>query len=346
MDLSLLRAWIPALAILLGSLLAGYLARHFVLRRVARLTAHTKTDLDDLVLRATRGHIPFWFVLIGLALAAESSPITDALTEDVHKYAWALFFLSLSLVVANLLTAFVERATKRAGVTFVSASLTRNVLRGIVLVIGGLLILERLGQPIGSLLATLGIGSLAVALALQPTLSNLFAGMHITLAKPLRIGDFIELENGVQGFVVDVGWRATKLREPTNNLVIVPNARLVEMVAKNYALPESDQTVLLQIGVSYASDLEQVEAVTKSAASEVLGSLPEAASDFEPIVRFHTFGDSAIGLALVFRVKHFAERGAVLSALVKRIKARYDEAGIEIPFPQRVMRITREPSHD
>src|SRR6185503_8631154 len=110
--------------------------------------------------------------------------------------------------------------------------LMRNVLRGLILIVGGLMVLSNLGVRIEPLLTALGVGSLAVALALQPTLSNLFAGLHITLAKLFRIGDFIELENGQQGFVWDIGWRATKLRDPSNNLVVVPNARLVEMVAK------------------------------------------------------------------------------------------------------------------
>src|SRR6185503_15507020 len=116
------------------------------------------------------------------------------------------------------------------GAAFVSASLTRNVLRGVILVVGALLVLDNLGIEIKPLLTALGVGSLAVALALQPTLSNLFAGLHITLSKTIRIGDFIELENGTQGFVTDIGWLATKLREGANNQVIVPNARLVEMI--------------------------------------------------------------------------------------------------------------------
>jgi small-conductance mechanosensitive channel len=340
MDLSSLEGWLVPAGILLASLVVGLVVRSRVAHRLSRLSRRTRTDLDDLIFAAVQRHLPLWFVLGGLALAAHYAPLTPlsaALRQDVRHGVTALFFVSLSFVAANLITGLVTRATERAGASFVSASLTRNVLRGLILIVGGLLVLDNLGIEIKPLLTALGVGSLAVALALQPTLSNLFAGLHITLAKPLRIGDFVELENGVQGFVVDIGWRSTTLREPFNNLVIVPNSRLVEMISKNYSLPEPDQTVLVQVGVSYSSDLERVEAVTRAVAREVVGSLPEASPNFEPLVRYHTFADSAINFAVVLRVRTFADRGVVIHELVKRLKARYEREGIEIPFPQRVV---------
>jgi small-conductance mechanosensitive channel len=249
--------------------------------------------------------------------------------------------LSLSFVAANLATSLVERTTSRAGAAFVSASLTRNVLRGLILVVGGLLVLDNLGVEIKPLLTALGVGSLAVALALQPTLSNLFAGLHITLAKPMRIGDFVELENGIQGFIVDIGWRATKLREGANNLVIVPNARLVEMISKNYSLPEPEQNVTVTVGVSYASDLPRVEAVALEVARETQDSVPEAVKGWSPAVRFHTFAASSIDFNVVLRVRALPDRALLAHEFIKRLKARFEREGIEIPFPQRVVHQAR-----
>jgi small-conductance mechanosensitive channel len=335
-----LRPWLQPALVLTVAVVLGLFFRSYFVRKMAQLSQRTQTDLDDLLVAAVGRHIPLWFVLGGVVLAVRGSPLDPIHHSKVDRVAAALLMLSLSFVAANLVTGLVERATARAGAAFVSASLTRNVLRGVILVVGGLLVLDNLGIEIKPLLTALGVGSLAVALALQPTLSNLFAGLHITLAKPLRIGDFIELENGIQGFVVDIGWRATQLREPLNNLVIVPNARLVEMIAKNYAMPESQQTVLLQIGVGYGSDLEKVEAITREVATEVVRSVPEAEPDWPPLVRFHTFGDSSVNFALVFRVKQFVDRGVVIHELVKRLKTRYDHEGIQIPFPQRVVQLT------
>lgn len=336
-DWTFLLDWIVPAAVLVVALGLGYLAKYVIVRKITQLSARTSTDLDDLIVGAIQRHIPFWFLVGGSVVAARLAPISLEHESFARHVAKALFVLSLSFVAANLLTGLVERATKKAGATFVSASLTRNVLRGAILVVGGMMVLAQLGVQIQPLLTALGVGSLAVALALQPTLSNLFAGLHITIAKPLRIGDFIELESGVQGFVVDIGWRATKLRQGANNLVIVPNARLVEMVAKNYSLPEPEQTVALTVGVSYASDLEHVERTALSVARELRDATPEAVKGFEPLVRFHTFGASSIDLDVVLRVANFPDRGLLLSELIKRLKARFDAEKIEIPFPQQVV---------
>jgi small-conductance mechanosensitive channel len=216
-------------------------------------------------------------------------------------------------------------------------SLAGNVVRIGVFSIGALLALSNLGISITPLLTALGIGSLAVALALQPTLSNLFAGVHLTLARPIAVGDFIELENGRSGTVDDIGWRATRIRELPNNIIVVPNARVADMVVTNYALPEPEQAALVQVGVSYASDLGMVEEVTVEVAREVLRDVSGGVPEFEPFIRYNRFGESSIDFTVILRVRQFTDRYLVVHEFIKRLKSRYDEAGIEIPFPQRVL---------
>ena len=203
--------------------------------------------------------------------------------------------------------------------------------------LGALIVLSNLGIAITPLLTALGVGSLAVALALQPTLSNLFAGFQIALARQIRVGDFVELETGQQGYVTDIGWRSTQIRELPSNLVIVPNARIAEIIVRNYALPENEQSALVQVGVSYSSDLDRVEAVTIEVAREVQRTVSGALSEFEPFIRYHTFGDSAIGFSVILRVREFTDRYLVTHEFVKRLHRRYAAEGIEIPFPQRVV---------
>jgi len=337
-----LRAWLQPAIVLTAAVLLGFLSKSFFVHRMAQLSQRTKTDLDDLLVESIKRHIPFWFVLGGLVLAVRGSPLDPKHHEAVDQVAKVLLILSLSFVAANFLTGITERATARAGTTFISTSLTRNVLRGVILIVGGLMVLKSMGVAIEPLLTALGVGSLAVALALQPTLSNLFAGLHITLSKTVRIGDFIELENGIQGFVIDIGWRATRLREGANNQVIVPNARLVEMISRNFSLPEAPQTVTVPVGVSYAADLERVEAVTLEVARELQESSSVAVRGFQPAVRFQAFGSSAVELVTVLRVAQLPDKGALVHEFVKRLKARYDREGIEIPFPQQVVHQARE----
>jgi small-conductance mechanosensitive channel len=336
MSLEDLKLWIEPAAVLAMAVGLGYLFRNFFVQRMTLLSQRTKTTIDDLLVDSCRRHIPFWFLLGGLAIATRRAPLQPELIATLDLVFSDALILSLSLVASNLVTGWIESGTAKATGTLASSSLLRNVVRGSIVTVGLLAVVHR-HYPITPILGALGIGSLAVALALQPTLSNLFAGLYVTLAKPLRIGDFVELESGAQGYIVDIGWRATKLRQGVNNLVIVPNARLVEMILKNFSLPELEQTVTVTLGVAYDSDLARVEAVTLEVAREAQASSPAAVKGFEPQVLFHTFGPSSIDFNVVLRVAALPDRGALVHEFVKRLKARFEREGIEIPFPQQVV---------
>lgn len=337
MSEKILESWLLPVGLLAAAGFLGYLVQLFVVQKLVRFSSRTATDLDDLVLASVKRHVPLWFLLGGIALGARAAPIGEEYVQLVSRLAAAVFFLSLSFVAAGLIGGLVERTAPGPAGTFAATSLARNVLRGAVLVMGMLLVLVNLGIEITPLLTALGVGSLAVALALQPTLSNLFAGLHITLAKPVRVGDFVELEGGTQGFVTDIGWRATQVRELSNNMIIVPNGRLAEMIVKNFSLPEPEQSVVIQVGVSYGSNLAHVQRVTCEVARETLAGTQGSVESFEPFIRFHTFGDSAIGFSVILRVKEFTDRYLVTHEFLMRLKDRYDRERIEIPFPQRVL---------
>ncbi len=329
--------WTTPFLVLAGSVLLGYLSRALVLRWLSHLFRRTRSEIDDLLLAALRPHIPFWFLLGGLGLAARLAPIQPRMADLVQKVCAAGFALSLSLAVAAFGSGLLGHFSRRASVTVAGTSLSQNILRGVILSLGGLLVLSNLGISITPLLTALGVGSLAVALALQPTLSNLFAGVQISLSKPIRVGDFVELESGPKGHVEDIGWRYTRIRALSNNVVIVPNGRVSEMVLTNHSLPEPEQSAPVQVGVSYGSDLEKVERVTCEVAREVLREVEGGIPQFEPFIRYHTFGESSINFTVILRVKSFPELSLVVHEFVKRLKARYDAEGIEIPFPQRVV---------
>jgi len=329
--------WLLALGILAGSALLGYVLRALFLRRVAALLARTSTDIDDMILESTRRHVPLWFVLGGLVVAVHVAPVEPHIADIAMRTAGVLFVVSLSLAAARFGTALLTRQAAKSGAGVTVTSLSLNIVRWSILLLGGLLALANLGISITPLLTALGVGSLAVALALQPTLANLFAGIHISVARPVRVGDFVRLESGPQGYVQDIGWRATRIRELPNNIIIVPNSRLSEMIVTNYAMPETEQAALVAVAVAYGSDLQKVERVTCEVAREVLATVPGGVPGFEPFIRFNNFGDSAIGFSVILRVAEFTDRYLVTHEFIKRLKARYDREGIEIPFPQRVI---------
>jgi small-conductance mechanosensitive channel len=331
------RQWLLPIGVVLLSVGLGFLLRAVIVRRLAVLFSRTATDLDDLVLVATRRHLPFWVFLLGLAIASRIAPLPGKGVQIIDRFCMVGLVISLSFAIADLLIGIVGRRTKQVGATVATTTLVQNVIRVSTIALAGLLVLTNLGVSITPLLTALGVGSLAVALALQPTLSNLFAGLHIALARPIRVGDFVGLESGSKGYVVDIGWRAVRIRELPNNIIVVPNSRVAEMILTNYAMPEPNQSVLVQVGVAYGSDLRRVEQVTCEAARDVLREVQGGDPEFTPFIRYHTFGDSSINFSVILRVKEFVDGYLVTHEFIKLLKSRFDQEGIEIPFPQRVL---------
>jgi small-conductance mechanosensitive channel len=335
--------WAVAVGLAVGVWMLGWLIRRFALNGFARLLRKTPTDLDEMLLAAIRPHLPVWFLFLGVAVAARYGNPGAGIVALTDKGMVAAFLFSGALALSSFLTRVVERRARQWPGALPATTLTQNAVRIVVIGLGALVVLGNLGIAIAPVLTALGVGSLAVALALQPTLSNLFAGLHITLARQIRVGDFVELETGQQGYIVDVGWRSTQIRELSNNLIIVPNARIAEIIVKNYALPETEQAALVQVGVAYGSDLETVERVTTETAREVQRTVAGAEAGFEPFIRFHTFGDSSIDLTVILRVREFVDRYLVVHEFVKRLHQNFAASGIEIPFPQRVVHMRTEP---
>lgn len=330
-----LARWLLALAVLLLGLGAGWLVRLWLLGRLRTLAARTATDVDDLLLEASRGLWAPGILMLSAILALRLAPLSPDLRSALMRLALS-GFLALAVVLVARFAAAALAGRRSPGVPG-RPTLLQTAARIAIFAAGSLLVLDNLGVEITSLVTALGVGSLAVGLALQPTLSNFFAGLHLSMAQPIRVGDFVELEDGTQGHVADIGWRATKLRQLANNLVIVPNSRLAEMRVINYSLPDSPQAVLVSVGVAYGSDLERVERVTVEVACEVQRELPEADPAHQPFLRYGAFGESAIEFNVILRAAAFTDRWPLIHEFVRRLDRRYRAEGIEIPFPQRVL---------
>ena len=211
----------------------------------------------------------------------------------------------------------------------------RRIILLVVYVLGLLVVLAFLNIDITPLIAGLGIGGLAVALALQPTLTNFFAGTQIMSDQVARVGDYIELENGTRGYVVDIGWRSTRVRTPFNNIVIIPNARLAESIITNYYGPTMEMGVMVSCGISYDSDLAQVEQVVVDVARGVVNDLDEAVKTFEPWFGYSDFGDSNINFWVWVQANDRLGTFRMTTELIKRLHARLNKEGITINYPVR-----------
>lgn len=320
-----------------GAWLAGRLLALVLAARLPSWRTGGPTQWPTALAQALSTHLPFWALLVGLWLASGYWP----LTPEGRLFAWRALFAvgatSATLAIARLVSLLVDAYGATVAPALPITSLTRNLAWALVVVIGGLMILNGLGLSITPMLTALGVGGLAVALALQEPLSNFFAGFFISLAGQIRVGDYVTLDSGQQGYVTDFSWRSTRIRMLANNLVVVPNSRLAQSVVVNHHLPTSDLAVLVEVGVDYASDLAHVERVVVETGSEVMRGVEGGVPDFTPFVRFHTFGESSVDFTVILRAQEFTGQYLVKHEFVKRLHARFRAEGIVIPFPIRTI---------
>ncbi len=315
--------------------------RRIGLRALTRLTRTTEGKLDDLALPAFRFPSLLWCLVLGVYIGLTAGPaIPPRIEQLVNDALVIVLILSVTIAVGRFLAASLASYADRLGLEVAVTGLTTALVKGVVYLCGALVLLNTLGISITPILTTLGVGGLAVALALQGSLANLFAGIHILVEKPIHVGDYIKLESGQEGYVVDIGWRTTRIRVLANNMVVVPNAKLAESIVTNYHLPEKRMSVLIPISVSYESDPTRIEAILVEEAIFAIGHVPGLLAEPAAFVRFIPgFGESSLDFTLIVQVNEFVDQYLVQHELRKRIFARFQKEGIEIPFPQRVVHL-------
>jgi small-conductance mechanosensitive channel len=329
-------------SVFLITVIAGWILRKIIFIRLAIWSQHTKTQLDDIIISALKGPMIIWFVMLGLYLGLEVSALPEKFVGIIHKVLLALGIFSVTFVLANIVANLIKTYSAKVEHALPVTSLTQHISRIIIFCIGILVILNSFGISITPILAALGVGGLAVALALQDTLSNLFAGFYVTVARQIKVGDYIKLESGEEGYVTDITWRTTTIKMLPNNMVLVPNEKLIKAIIVNYHLPDKEMAVLVDLGVHYNSNLKKVEQVTCEVAREVIREVPGGVPTFEPFIRYHTFGDSSINFTVILRTKEFTDQYLIKHEFIKRLHERYAKEGIVIPYPIRAINYEQE----
>src|SRR5437870_3806273 len=244
----------------------------------------------------------------------------------VANLALGLYLIAqLSLTLLDRLTARSE-AGQRVGTQVMAMA------RVTLAVVFGALLLDNLGVHLTALVTTLGIGSLAVALALQDTLGNFFAGLYLKADRPVRLGDYVRVDTGDEGTVMHIGWRSTRLQTLANNTVVLPNERLSKAVVTNYNLPDPEASVDVRVTVAYDTDLERVERLMLEAARRAGSDHAGLLDDPPPTVRLIPgFGLKGLELTLSVRVREFLDRPAVEDALRRHMLALFRTDAITMP---------------
>ncbi|MEW6333926.1 MAG: mechanosensitive ion channel family protein [Thermodesulfobacteriota bacterium] len=323
-------------------LLLGYGLRKYLLSRLARRVRETGSRTGGTVLAAVRTPFIVLWIMLAIYLSLGLSDLPRAFFDKAHRILSILATVAVAMVTANVLCGFVRIRAERIESVLPVTSLTENIIRIVVYGVGGMIILHGLGISITPILATLGVGGLAVALALKDTLSNFFAGFQIIANGQIRVGDYLKLDSGDEGHVSDISWRTTLIKTIQGNFVLIPNSKLTELIVTNFSLQEKDLSVKVDLGVHYGSDLEKVERVACEVAAEVMRELPGAAADFTPFIRYHTFADSSINFSVILRAREFADQFVLRHEFIKRIHRRFEMEGIVIPYPIRALNYEQE----
>ena len=342
-----------AVAVVLISMAVAAVVHFGVFRLVVYLSNQTPTELDGILIRAARWPINVGIVVLGIYL---SLTITLDLPDGVQKFIDLVGRGSAALLIVVLFGRLVARGMdwaiseqeKKARRTVDTRLLLmlRRILVVMIYGLGLLLVINTLGIPISPLVAGLGLGGVAVALAIQPTLSNLFAGTYVMTEGVVSPGDYIEMEGGVAGYVLEVGWRSTRLRTWSNTLVVVPNARFAETIITNYYEPTPPVNVYLTCGVSYDSDLARVEAVSMDVMNQVLDNSPHGVQEYGAYFGFENFGESNVDFWLFVQAKDRLASFELRSELINSLHHRFDEEGIVINYPVRTLQLPDGASPD
>jgi small-conductance mechanosensitive channel len=328
---------LPLSAVAIG-FFTGLIIEKFIVRRIKQMALKTKGEIDDVIVGSIHGAIIFWFTAAGIYIAILNLPVGPVLISHLIKVLSVIIISSFVIVAARMSVDLIRIYTGKMSDVLPSASIFMNLTRLLVYGLGILIILQTLGISITPILTALGVGGLAVALALQPTLSNLFAGLQILISKQLKPGDYVKLDTGEEGYVVDITWRNTTIRALPNNMIVVPNSKLASTtIITNYYLPVQEMAVLVEVGVGYDSDLQKVERTTIEVAREVMRDVPGGVPEFEPFTRYHTFADFSINFSVIMRAKEYVDQYMIKHEFIKRLHKRYQQEGIEIPFPIRTV---------
>jgi small-conductance mechanosensitive channel len=336
---------IPVLIVVVATLLGWTVERLFI--RWFRQIARRAKRASETVALVLRGHITFWGLLIGLGidgnllLSNESTLLPDSLKSYGNYYSealLALFIASLTLLFARVAVGLVRLSAANSSRPVIS--LISNVVWFVTLVIGFLLVLSLLQVNITPWLTTLGVAGLAVSLALQATLTDLISGMMLLGSHQVLIGQYIKLSTGEEGYVLDITWRTTTLRQLTNNEIVIPNSTMTSTSFINYSAPEMKGSVIISFSVANANDLDRVETICIQVGEEVMREVPGGVPDFAPLVRFKAMTTFAVHFSVILQFQEFVDQYLIQSEYIRRVRKRFSQEGITMPGPIQPLRLT------
>ncbi|MFT3747702.1 MAG: mechanosensitive ion channel family protein [Agriterribacter sp.] len=326
--------------------LMGLFVQKLIVPQLNKFAKKSKWSGDDLIIRIISKWVIPWFTVLGIYLGWKRIEMDEKYHHWLENSITIFYIFSATIILSQILSGLTAIKDARSGKISSSSSIVGNIVKVIVYCLGLLMILQSVGIKITPILTALGVGGLAVALALQDTLSNLFAGIQIVSTKKINTGDYIKLDSGQEGFVEDVNWRYTSVRVGANSIFIVPNSKMASLIVTNFDYPNREFVFDIAVGVDYNSNLDHVERITIEVIKDLQETMSECVPDFDPFIRFQQFGASSIDLKAFIRVREFGSQFIVKHEFIKRLKKKYEEEGINIPYPVRTLYINKQNDPD
>ena len=300
-----------------------------ILRWISHLTRAHREWMEALM-QALSPALKLSAIIIALVIALSLEPIPSRWNGVIGAMVSAGTVLALVVFADGLLTFWRVRAAVRFPLLDQGYGIVTGLLRGMVFGLGVLMFLDSIGISIGPILATLGIGSLAIALALQETVKNTLSGFFVVVDKPLEVGDYVKLSTGQEGWLTQLGWRSSKFRMMNDNIVVVPNSLLVDSILTNLRGPHGALTVEVDLTVASGPELNKIEEVTRQAAADAMKSASRNGAHLEPALFFQSVSGASLGLAVFLRVAYSSQIEQVRHDFVKRVSELYKQQEIKL----------------
>jgi small-conductance mechanosensitive channel len=308
----------------------------WLMRAFRRIAARTAWEWDDILVAALTWPVRIAIVATGVMILERALPLEKEWDRACDVMLAVSIALALVLFLDRIAAGLIDRMAKRNAALKGAMGLAQGAVRGLLIAIGLLIVLDSVGISIKPLLASLGVGSLAVAFGLRETIADFFAGLNLITDRQLEAGHFIKLDSGEEGHVVQVGWRSTWLRTPQNNMMVVPNNKLSNAVIVITDLPSKALTITVDALAPLDADLEKVEHVVMEVARASQQEVSEPSSD-DPVIRFVGFADSGVKMQVVLNASTLKSSQEVRHIFLKRLMERFRREGVAVPYPARTV---------
>lgn len=323
--------WVGGVAAFAAALLVSLFARQLVINSIRKHSQEASASRE--FLDVIRMPSVLWCIVAALAVTLEFSALPERAARWAVSGIVVFLVLSISVSISSFLVRLGVFYSKSRGLPFAISGLSRALVHILFLSLGGVVLLRYFDISVAPLLATLGVGGLAIALALRDTLANFFAGIHILVEAPLSVGDFIKLASGEEGTVTDIGWRTTRVLTPVNNTVVIPNEKITSSILTNYALPDQKLVMNVDVVTAFDADLEQVRRIAVEEARAVEHTVP----DFTPLLLVDPgVLPTHLQMKVVVQIQHRLYQGLVASDLRRRLLERFRKEGVPLPSPGQV----------